>query len=136
MFNDFYDPRPEGVDAPEGVFVLLERASRPGLIDVLATPGVPRVLHMPDRHPPAPVPELYRLCHAELFAEPLTNRADKAASYAVNAILGGDVSAGAVGYAVMVGRHDDTRILAIIPDCGDRCLARVAMPTLDNAGRR
>ena len=136
MFDEFYDPRPEGVDAPDGVYVLLQRASHASLRDVLATPGVPKVLHMPDRHPRTPVADLHHLCRQELFGRRggVGNHDDL--SHVADAMLCGDILAGAVGYALMTGRHGATRVVAIIPDCGDSCLARVATAEIDEVDRR
>jgi len=33
----------------------------------------------------------------------------------------------------MTGRHGDTRVVATIPDSGGSCLARVAVPEIDDA---
>jgi len=32
----------------------------------------------------------------------------------------------------MTGRHGDTRVVAIVPDSGGSCLARVAVPEIDD----
>jgi hypothetical protein len=48
------------------------------------------------------------------------------------AMLGGDTTVGAIGYALMTGRHGDTRVVAIVPDSGASCLARVAVPEIDD----
>jgi hypothetical protein len=47
-------------------------------------------------------------------------------------MLGGDTTVGATGYSLMTGRHGDTRVVAVVPDSSDRCLARVAVPEIDD----
>ena len=132
MSDEFHDPRPEGVDAADGVYVLLQRASHASLRDVLATPGVPKVLHMPERSPPTPVADLYSLCRSHLFRRGDRPMRSTMINTVALAMLGGDTKVGAIGYALMTGRHGDTRVVAIVPDSGASCLARVAVPEIDD----
>ena len=132
MSDEFHDPRPEGVDAADGVYVLLQRASHASLRDVLATPGVPKVLHMPERYPPTPVADLYSFCRSQIFRHCDRPMRTTIINGIALAMLCGDTSVGAIGYALMTGRHGDTRVVAIVPDSGGSCLARVAVPEIDD----
>lgn len=134
MSDEFHDPRPEGVDAADGVYVLLQRASHASLRDVLATPGVPKVLHMPDRSPPTPVVDLYSFCRSQIFRRRDRPMRTRMINSIALAMLCGDTSVSAIGYALMTGRHGDTRVVAIVPDSGASCLARVLRSALDEAG--
>jgi hypothetical protein len=125
--SDLHDPRPAGIDARTGVWVLFEDADDAVLWSWLAAPLMAKVIYVAGTAPPAVAAEFHERCVEEMLR---AGRGETCNS-ALAQLDASWARLRAAGWTTLVGRHGLWSVLALAPRCATPCLMRVRLGTQD-----